>query len=162
MTKCVGRAMLAIAICVALLYIYHLECPSTQLSRLEHVTVTEKAEEIVRDTKLHCPRDILNLAQEGMCLSRVRRSASKIRTCLIETESFTWKEYHLFSCDISDCTKNVKQIRTAVQLIVEAERQRKYTEDINEIEVILIRLREDNQTAFPPFWDSVDLNKRSS
>ncbi|KAJ7701152.1 hypothetical protein B0H17DRAFT_1195438 [Mycena rosella] len=108
--------LLVIAVCLALFYVYHLERPSTQLSCLE---------------------DVLSLAQEGMQLSRVQRLASRIRTRLLETESFTWKEYRLCSRNISDCTKNVKQIRTAIQLIVEAEHQRKYTEDINEIEVIL-------------------------
>ncbi|KAJ7490528.1 hypothetical protein FB451DRAFT_1389309 [Mycena latifolia] len=51
--------------------------------------------------------------------------------------TLTWTEYRLLSGDISDCAKSVREIRTAVQLIVEAERQRKYTEDINETEAIL-------------------------
>ncbi|KAJ7441434.1 hypothetical protein FB451DRAFT_1191062 [Mycena latifolia] len=63
---------------------------------------------------------------------RVKRSASNIRSRMLETNTLTWKTYRLLSRDISDCVK---------KLIVEAERQRKYTNNIKETESILTSIR---------------------
>ncbi|KAJ7490459.1 hypothetical protein FB451DRAFT_1513064 [Mycena latifolia] len=136
-----------ISACLAIFYVIYLKRPSALLSQLEHIVQT--TEEIIRDAKLRYPRDLLSLTEVGVRLLRVKRSASMIQCRLLETTTLTWKEYRLLSRDISDCFKNVGKIRTAVelddgsnknctgQLIVEAERQRRYTEDINEIEIML-------------------------
>ncbi|KAJ7490487.1 hypothetical protein FB451DRAFT_1361352 [Mycena latifolia] len=138
---------LAIVASLALLYAIHLRRPSTQLSQLEHLV--QKTEGTILDAKLHCTRDLANLLEKGVDLLKIKRAASKIHSRILETnETFTWKKYRLLSRDISDCAKSVKEIRTAVQLIVEAERQRKYTDDINETEVILTTVRSPN-TVFP-------------
>ncbi|KAJ7490519.1 hypothetical protein FB451DRAFT_1513171 [Mycena latifolia] len=130
--------LLVITACLALLYAIHLKRPATQLRQLEHLV--QKTEEIIRDSKLHCARDLANLLEKGVELLKVKRSASKIQSRMLETTALTWKKYRLLSRDISICTKNIKEIQTAVQLIVEAERQRKYTDEINETEVILASL----------------------
>ncbi|KAJ7490493.1 hypothetical protein FB451DRAFT_1165849 [Mycena latifolia] len=127
--------LLTIVAFLALLYVIHLKRPSTQLSQLEEFV--QKTESIIRDAKLHCPRDLANLLEKGVQLLKIKRAASKIQSRMLETNTLTWKKYRLLSRAISDCAKSVKEIRTAVQLIIEAERQRKYTEDINEMEVIL-------------------------
>ncbi|KAJ7490536.1 hypothetical protein FB451DRAFT_1361379 [Mycena latifolia] len=130
---------LAITVCLALLYALHLKRPSSQLSQLEHMV--QKTENIIRDAKFHCPRDLLSLTEKGVRLLEVKRSASMIQCRVLEMKTVTLKKYCLLSRDISVCTKKVKEIRTAVQLIVEAERQRKYTDDINETEIILTGVR---------------------
>ncbi|KAJ7490465.1 hypothetical protein FB451DRAFT_1165826 [Mycena latifolia] len=65
------------------------------------------------------------------------------------------------SRDISICAMNVKKIQTAIQLIVEAEHQRKYTDDINETEIILTSVRLSpaifnvwSSTGVSVFWKS--------
>ncbi|KAJ7490526.1 hypothetical protein FB451DRAFT_1165882 [Mycena latifolia] len=69
--------------------------------------------------------------------ARVKRSASMITCRILETERFTCRKYWLFSRDIANCIKSAEDIRISVQLIVEAEYQRKFAEDINETEGIL-------------------------
>ncbi|KAJ7496524.1 hypothetical protein FB451DRAFT_197668 [Mycena latifolia] len=127
--------LLVITACLALVYVVHLKHPSTQLRQLENLV--QKVEEILRDAKLHCPRDLLRLTENGVRLLEVKRSASIIQCCLLETTTLTWNKYRMLSRDISIWAESVKKIQTAVQLIVEAERQRKYTDDINETEIIL-------------------------
>ncbi|KAJ7133586.1 hypothetical protein C8R44DRAFT_900223 [Mycena epipterygia] len=122
--------LLAIVACLALLYVIHLKRPSTQLSQLEDMV--NKTEEIIRDAKSYCPRDLLRLAEEG-----VKRSASMIHCRMLEVDTLTWKKYCVLSRDIAECAKTVKNVGTAVQLIVEAERQHKYMDDINQTETIL-------------------------
>ncbi|KAJ7490494.1 hypothetical protein FB451DRAFT_1361356 [Mycena latifolia] len=132
-------ASLGIAFSLALLYAIHLERPSTQLSQLEDVVQT--TETIICDAKLHCPRNLLSLLEAGVRLLKVKRSASNIRSRMLETNTLTWKTYRLLSRDTSDCVKKVQKIQNDVQLVVEAERQRKYTNEINETEIILTSVR---------------------
>ncbi|KAJ7490470.1 hypothetical protein FB451DRAFT_1389257 [Mycena latifolia] len=128
-----------IAACIALLYVIHLKRPSTQLNQLEDTI--QQTEGNVRDAKLHCPRDLLSLTEGGLRLLEVKRSTSIIRCRMLETLTLTWKQYRILSRDISNCAKDLEKIRTAVQLVVEAERQRKYTDDINETQAMLTTLR---------------------
>ncbi|KAJ7133567.1 hypothetical protein C8R44DRAFT_900200 [Mycena epipterygia] len=134
--------LLLITACLALLYVIHLKRPSTPLSQLEDMV--KKVEEIIRDAKLYCPRDILSLANEGIRL--LQYFISTIRFILIayrcdRVDTLTWKKYCVFSRDIAECAKSVKKIRIAVQLVVEAEYRRKFTEDINQTEAILTSVR---------------------
>ncbi|KAJ7133587.1 hypothetical protein C8R44DRAFT_870960 [Mycena epipterygia] len=131
--------LLLIAASLALFYGIYLKRPSTQLGRLQDVV--KKAENIIRDAKSYCPRDILSLAEEGMRLLQIKRSASMIQCRILDADTLTWKKYRGLTRDIAECVKTVKKIRTRVQLIVEAERQRKFTEDINETETILTGVR---------------------
>ncbi|KAJ7490574.1 hypothetical protein FB451DRAFT_1389355 [Mycena latifolia] len=131
--------LLMIAACAALFYVIHLKRPSTQLNQLEDTI--QQTEEIIRDAKLHCPRDLLSLTEGGLRVLEVKRSASVMQYRLLETTTFTWKKYRILSRDISNCARHAEKIWTAVQLIVEAERQRKYTDDINETQAMLTSLR---------------------
>ncbi|KAJ7701151.1 hypothetical protein B0H17DRAFT_1128440 [Mycena rosella] len=113
--------LLKVAVCLALIHSIHLKHPSTQLS--QHEQLIQKTEGIIRDAKSQCARDLFNLVEEGCRL--------------LEAETLTWKKYRTTSRDISGCTKNLKKIQTAFQLIVEAERQHKYMDDINQMEILL-------------------------
>ncbi|KAJ7141470.1 hypothetical protein C8R44DRAFT_974967 [Mycena epipterygia] len=137
----VRYTLLAITACITLLYVVHLKRPSTQLGELED-TIKE-TEEIIQHAKSYCARDVLHLAEKGVCLLQVKRSTSMIKFRVLETNlnTLTWKKYGAFSRDIDDCAKIVEDIQTAVQLIVEAERQQKLTHDINEAETVLTNIR---------------------
>ncbi|KAJ7859903.1 hypothetical protein B0H13DRAFT_2355886 [Mycena leptocephala] len=126
---------LGIAAGLVLIYVLHLRRPSVQLSQLDDPI--NKTEEIIQNAKALCSRDLLSLTTEGVRLLEIQRSASIIQCRILETNTFTWKKYRLISRDIADCAKGVKKIRTTVQLIVEAERQRKFTDDINATETFL-------------------------
>ncbi|KAJ7490504.1 hypothetical protein FB451DRAFT_621190 [Mycena latifolia] len=145
---------LVIIICIALLYIVHLKRPSTQLSQLDNIVQTTEA--IICEAKLHCARDLVNLLVAGVWLLKVKRSASNIRSRMLETNTLTWKTYRLLSRDISDCVKKAKKIQNTVQLIVEAERQRKYTDDINETEIILASARSPGMLVYPHTMSNAD------
>lgn len=58
--------LLAIAVFLTLLYVVHLKRPSPQLRELEDMTKT--TEEIIRDAKSYCARDILHLWEKGVRL----------------------------------------------------------------------------------------------
>ncbi|KAJ7606574.1 hypothetical protein DFH06DRAFT_1486818 [Mycena polygramma] len=124
---------------LGLFYVIHVNGPSTQLSQLEDMA--KKVDELIRYAKDRCPRDELGLTQEGVRLLEIKRSASTIRCNILESNALTWKKYRLVSRDIANCIKGVRKIRTAVQLIVEAERQRKFTEDIDAKETLLSGVR---------------------
>ncbi|KAJ7921294.1 hypothetical protein B0H13DRAFT_1866896 [Mycena leptocephala] len=126
---------LGIAAGLALIYVLHLKRPSVQLNQLDDTI--NKTEKIIQNAKALCSRDLLSLTTEGVRLLEIKRSASMIQCRILETNTFTWKKYRLLSRDIADCAKGVKKIRITVQLIVEAERQRKFTDDINATETFL-------------------------
>ncbi|KAJ7441438.1 hypothetical protein FB451DRAFT_1569265 [Mycena latifolia] len=147
-------ASLGIAFSLALLYAIHLKRPLTQLSQLEDVVQT--TETIICDAKLHCPRDLVSLLEARVRLLKVKRSASMIQCQVLKTNTLTWKKYRLLSRDISDCVKKVEKIQNDIQLIVEAEHQRKYTDDINETEIILTSLRSPGMLVYPHTMSNVD------
>ncbi|KAJ7835060.1 hypothetical protein B0H13DRAFT_1913744 [Mycena leptocephala] len=92
-----------------------------------------------RATRLHQLKQIIQQTEEGFgrAKSKVKRSSSKMHCCLLEGGRLTWKQYWDLNKRVAECTTSVNNIRTAVQLIVEAELQRKLTEDINETHSIL-------------------------
>lgn len=57
---------LGVAAGLALIYAVHMKRPSVQLGQLE--SVIWKADEIIRDAKSFCPRDLLSLTAEGLRL----------------------------------------------------------------------------------------------
>ncbi|KAJ7740263.1 hypothetical protein DFH07DRAFT_1064270 [Mycena maculata] len=120
--------LLAIIVCLAVMRGIHFQRLSTQLRQLKNKV--KMAEEILQTAKLYCPMDVLCLTEQGVQLLEVSRTMSMIRCRILESGHFSWKIYRLLSRDIAACARDVKRIRTAAQLIVEAENQRRYTEDI--------------------------------
>ncbi|KAJ7141477.1 hypothetical protein C8R44DRAFT_867097 [Mycena epipterygia] len=139
--------LLGITACLTLLYVVHLKRPPTQLRELEDVI--KETEGIIRDAKLYCARDLLALAEKGVRLLEVKRSESMIQCRILEANTLTWNQYRVLSRDIVECVKTVKNIQTTVQLIVEAERQRKFTADINETETIVTSVQSPTLEAWP-------------
>ncbi|KAJ7473742.1 hypothetical protein B0H11DRAFT_2236227 [Mycena galericulata] len=132
--------LLAIIICAAVLCTIHLQRPSTQLHHLG--AKIQRAEEIVLEARDYCPRDVQpRLAEQLMRLLEVKHTASMLHCRLLETTKFTVKKYRLFSGDIAACNIKVKNICAAVELMVEEENQRRYTEDITETETMLTGFR---------------------
>ncbi|KAJ7740255.1 hypothetical protein DFH07DRAFT_839372 [Mycena maculata] len=127
--------LLAIVFCIIVFSRIHLEHPSIQLAHVEDKI--NKAEEDLRNAKLYCAKDALILAAQGVRLLEVKRTMSMIKCHSLESGTLSWKKYRLLSRDIAACAKEVKKIRTVVQLIVESEHQRKYTQVINETETML-------------------------
>ncbi|KAJ7133444.1 hypothetical protein C8R44DRAFT_772432 [Mycena epipterygia] len=124
-----------LVVTITLIFSVHLKCLSTQLYLL--TDKIQETEEILRNAKSQCARDILGLVQEEVRLLEIKSTASVIQCRVWETPRLTWKQYRVFSGHISECERNTKKIRTAIQMTVEAARRRKYTEDINEAQIIL-------------------------
>ncbi|KAK7048731.1 hypothetical protein R3P38DRAFT_2871180 [Favolaschia claudopus] len=118
-------------------YAVHLKRPSIQLNRLE--IFIKGTEEIILAAKGSCLRDVLSLAEESIKLLEVKRSASVIQCRILDVNRLTWKQYRILCRDIIQAVERVKRVRTTVQLIVEAERQRKFTEDIATTQTVLAR-----------------------
>ncbi|KAJ6585456.1 hypothetical protein B0H19DRAFT_1109727 [Mycena capillaripes] len=131
---------LASIIVFALVYNLYLN-RATWLRQLEQDI--QRTEEFVEQAKIKCvsPRDQLKLAQEWVRLLEIERSASEMRCRILEPGRLTWKQYSRIKRRVAECTSSVNDIRTAAQLILETERQRKLAEDIAETHSVLANAR---------------------
>ncbi|KAJ7756074.1 hypothetical protein DFH07DRAFT_1060903 [Mycena maculata] len=136
----VRYTLLALTICGALVYTVHLGHPSTQLRHLEDNII--HTEEMIRDAKSHCARDVqVGLMEQSVRLLDVKRTASMIQCRVLKSNTrtleFNVMKFRLLSRDIAACAKDVKNIQTTAQLMVETERQNRYMEDIYDAEAML-------------------------
>ncbi|KAF8182740.1 hypothetical protein K438DRAFT_1975382 [Mycena galopus ATCC 62051] len=124
---------------LAILCSIHLRSLSMQMCQL--AVLVDQIEECIRRAIVQNPRSYLTLTEQMGHLLESAAMASSIKCRILNSgtagEWFGWNKYWSLSSDIGECTKGVKTIRTAVQLILEAERQRKLTDDIQEIQFIL-------------------------
>ncbi|KAJ7274007.1 hypothetical protein C8J57DRAFT_1467063 [Mycena rebaudengoi] len=147
----VRYTVLGLVTALAVICAVHFKLPSTQLDLL--VNGIQNTEDIIHGAKLECVRDQVGLTEAGIRLLEIKRLASMIRCRILETSTVTWNKFRQLSQDIAECEIDVKKICTAVQagsfssnkyseLTVEAERQRKYTEHINETQTVLTAVRD--------------------
>ncbi|KAJ6583839.1 hypothetical protein DFH09DRAFT_262758 [Mycena vulgaris] len=120
--------------CLGVIYAVYLKHPLTQLRQLEKML--ETTEDLVRTAKVQCPRDHLSLAEAWIRFLEVKHSTSIIKYTILETPRLTWTKYRLLSRDVAERITQIKRIHTAVQLTVEAERQRKLATEIDDAEFI--------------------------
>ncbi|KAJ7756089.1 hypothetical protein DFH07DRAFT_1027781 [Mycena maculata] len=105
--------LLVLTVSVALIYAIHLKRLSVQLHQLEEDV--NRAEEIIRVAVLYCARDVqVGLAEQGVRLLDVY--------------------FQVNFCDVSN--PRVKRVY-GPQLMVESQRQDRYTEDIDDAEAML-------------------------
>ncbi|KAJ7643712.1 hypothetical protein FB45DRAFT_1020532 [Roridomyces roridus] len=134
--------LLAFFACSTLLHTIHLQRPSVQLARAENQV--QQTEEIIQHARSFCAAtDFVYLGEQAVRLLGVKRTLSIVKCCLLEAESsfLTWKRYRLLSKDIAACAIEMSKIRDTVELLVESERQRRLTEDINNTETVLYSLQ---------------------
>ncbi|KAF8142201.1 hypothetical protein K438DRAFT_1785054 [Mycena galopus ATCC 62051] len=105
---------LGFLLALAILLSVHFRSPSMQMGGLE--ILIDQTEEHIRP-----------------------KTASLIKSRMLSSETgwFSWNQYWLLSSDIGECIKGVKETRAAIQLIVEAEHQRRVSDDILEMQFIL-------------------------
>ncbi|KAJ7643709.1 hypothetical protein FB45DRAFT_1052610 [Roridomyces roridus] len=125
----------------ALVHAIHLQRPSIQLARVE--LQVKETEEIIQYARSFCPaKDFLSLGEQAVWLLEVKRTVSIVKCHILESKSgLSWKKYRLLSKDIALCVLDVQKIRAAVELVVETENQRRFTESINETESLLAGFR---------------------
>ncbi|KAJ7681713.1 hypothetical protein B0H14DRAFT_3061055 [Mycena olivaceomarginata] len=128
---------LGLLLALAIVCSIHLKSPKAQLAHL--AVFVDKIEEDIRRAMVHAPRNYSSLVEQMRRLHEVAKTASLIKCRILnsESESFSWNRFRVLSSDIGECTKDTKNICTAVKLILEAERQRKLTYDIMEIQFAL-------------------------
>ncbi|KAF8140845.1 hypothetical protein K438DRAFT_1785310 [Mycena galopus ATCC 62051] len=136
-------------IAVAVLCSIHLRSPTTQIRLL--AVLIDQTEEYIRRAMVQNPRSYLSLTDQMSHLLESTKTASSLKCRILNspTERLSWNKYWLLSGDIGECRKGIKKIRTAVQLILEAEHQRKLTDDILEIQFILTASNTGSRTTFP-------------
>ncbi|KAJ6583866.1 hypothetical protein DFH09DRAFT_1308586 [Mycena vulgaris] len=132
---------LGLATCLGSFYAVYLKHPSTQLRQLEKMLAT--TEGLIGSAKAQCSRNQLSLAEEWVRFLEVKHSASVLKYDILETPRLTWTKYRLLSRDMTDHITHVQSIHTAVQLTIEAERQRKLTAEIDDAELILYSINAD-------------------
>ncbi|KAJ7226523.1 hypothetical protein C8J57DRAFT_1252612 [Mycena rebaudengoi] len=126
---------------ITIITIFHFKHPSSKLSQLEEAM--KEVHDMIHRARMKCPRDHLNLTEEKVRLLQIQRAASIVQSRLLRMGnfSFNFRMRRSISQSIIECEEDLKRIRTAVQLILEAERQRRYTEDINETRNVLTTVR---------------------
>ncbi|KAJ7893409.1 hypothetical protein B0H14DRAFT_2684841 [Mycena olivaceomarginata] len=129
--------VLALSLALAIVCSTHLKSPRMQLGHL--TAFIDQLEEDIRRAMVHVPRSYSSLAEQMRRLHEVAKKASSVKCHILksESESFSWNRFRALSSDIGECTKNAENICTAVELILEAERQRKLAYDIMEIQFAL-------------------------
>ncbi|KAJ7643705.1 hypothetical protein FB45DRAFT_895846 [Roridomyces roridus] len=133
--------LLALFALLILGHAIHLQRPSVRLNCVErHV---DKAEATICHAKSYCSsKDFLCLCKQGLRLLEVKRTLSRVKCCILgSTAVLTWKKYRILSKDIETCAKDIEKIRAVVELILEVERQRRFTEDISDTEAMLSGFR---------------------
>ncbi|KAJ7430996.1 hypothetical protein FB451DRAFT_1422039 [Mycena latifolia] len=128
---------LGIAACLGAIYALYLKNLSTLLDQLEKIL--EVTDALIWRAKSQCPMhmDQNSLAEMTVRLLQATKATSSIKSRILDTQQFTWKTYPQFYTDITELTNRVKNIKNAVQLITEAERQRKLAMEISEVQFIL-------------------------
>ncbi|KAJ7813311.1 hypothetical protein B0H13DRAFT_1925565 [Mycena leptocephala] len=120
----------------AMLCTVHLRSPSMQFRRLAHAI--DRTDELIRRATAQCPREHFSLTEEMRWLLETNTSASLIKCRILSSEEqFNWRKFQMLSNDIAGCAKRVRNIRTAILLIVEAEHQRKLAADTKETQFML-------------------------
>ncbi|KAF8142190.1 hypothetical protein K438DRAFT_1878611 [Mycena galopus ATCC 62051] len=122
---------------LATLCLIQIKFPSTQIRHL--ATSIDQTEECLRRAMVQNPRSYLRLTEQMGHLLELTKTASSIKCRILNSENewFSWNRYRLLSSHIRKCTKGVQEIRTAVQLILEAEHQRKLADHVQETQFIL-------------------------
>ncbi|KAJ7113981.1 hypothetical protein C8R44DRAFT_740854 [Mycena epipterygia] len=120
--------VLGLGVSVVVLYAGHLKRPSMRIHHLAG-TVTD-TENNIKKAKSMCPRDHISLTEESMPRLGWTLNIDK---------------YWQLARDIYQCEKEMNRIQTAVQLTVEAERKRKYTNYIDETQAIVTNRFTGNQ-----------------
>ncbi|KAJ7878287.1 hypothetical protein B0H13DRAFT_2279099 [Mycena leptocephala] len=128
---------LGLLLVFAMLCTIHLRSPSMQFRRLAHAI--DQTDDLIQRTMAQFPREHFSLTEEKGRLLETNTSASLIKCRILssEEEQFNWKKFRMLSNDIAGCAKRVRNIRTAVLLIVEAGHQRKLAANIKETQFIL-------------------------
>ncbi|KAJ7328258.1 hypothetical protein DFH08DRAFT_940580 [Mycena albidolilacea] len=137
---------LGLLLAAAILCKTHLQSPSRQLSQL--AVSLNHTEEYIREAMVETPRSYSRLTDQMRRLFDVTNTASCIKCRILrsETKVFSWKGFRSLSKDtgeritrfrslsneIGECICCVKDIRTAVELILEAEHQRRLAGDLME------------------------------
>ncbi|KAJ7016874.1 hypothetical protein C8F04DRAFT_1119418 [Mycena alexandri] len=122
------------AVCT-LLYNIHIRSPLTSLHGLSQMI--DQTTVRIRYATAHCPRYHFALTEQTLRLLQVDHNASRIYCHIRALEGFGWTKYRRGFKEINACIKRVQGIDNAVEHIIEAERQRQLSDDMNEVQTVL-------------------------
>ncbi|KAJ7847650.1 hypothetical protein B0H13DRAFT_1907221 [Mycena leptocephala] len=110
----------------------NLRLPSVRLKKLEqYIEETMKIHAIAVQELERNPRFI---SETSLKLAHIKLSESVLRTKMLGGKDIIWKKYvqHLRGLlfHIGECQRDVQDIRTSILMVLECNRQRRYTEDI--------------------------------
>ncbi|KAJ7328326.1 hypothetical protein DFH08DRAFT_967469 [Mycena albidolilacea] len=137
---------LGLLLAAATLCKIHLQSHSIQLSRLE--VALNHTEEYIQEATVEAPQSYSKLSDQRRRLIEVAKTASRIKCRILrsQTKALSRKglrslfkaiaermtRFRSLSNEIGGCIRCVTDIRTAVELILDAERQRKLASDLME------------------------------
>ncbi|KAJ6482625.1 hypothetical protein C8R45DRAFT_306117 [Mycena sanguinolenta] len=123
---------LGIATMSVVAYSIYRDPPFARLSQVNDVVII--VDGILTRAKANCMRDHLLLAEYEIRFLRTKLSASKIHSLLLEMGTMSWKHYLqnrvAMSRNLAVCERELRDIQTALLLLIELAHQRKLAEDI--------------------------------
>ncbi|KAJ7143818.1 hypothetical protein C8R44DRAFT_758967 [Mycena epipterygia] len=115
--------------------------PSTHLGRVNSAIIATT--EILTWAKSECTRNHFDLAEKEGRLLQAKLAVSKIRSHLLEARGTSWKIYYqkirAISQSLDKCERQLREIETAILLIIETEEERELIENINKTREIVNR-----------------------
>ncbi|KAF7356277.1 hypothetical protein MVEN_00959500 [Mycena venus] len=135
--------LLGLSLASLITYAANRQRPLHKLGQVEGMI--KVVEETLERAQANSARNHVEVMDETSRLLEAKISASKIQDRLLKTQSVTtWNEFVEYLQDlreitqsISQCAKEVKEVRTSILLTIEAERRRQFSERIKECHEIL-------------------------
>ncbi|KAF7378092.1 hypothetical protein MSAN_00233400 [Mycena sanguinolenta] len=126
------------------IYSVHRNSLAARLNQVHDVIIV--VDNILTRAKAECMRDHLLLAGCETRLLRMKLSASKLHSYLLELDVMAWKHYlqnkMAISRSLAKCESELRDIQTSLLLLIESAHQRKFAEGLN--------LNTETLVSFPP------------
>ncbi|KAJ7290978.1 hypothetical protein C8J57DRAFT_1586249 [Mycena rebaudengoi] len=107
---------------------------SSQSARCE--TVMQEIEALFITLTKECARDLRFITEVGLQLTLAKQSMSELRMRMLLASEITWRAYPLHLrivlLSITECRRNLGELRSSMQVALEHARQQAYVEDINQ------------------------------
>ncbi|KAJ6480296.1 hypothetical protein C8R45DRAFT_933222 [Mycena sanguinolenta] len=124
---------LVLAVIFLVVYSIYNNPPSARLTQVNNVVIV--VDGILTRAKAECMRDHLLLAEYETRFLRMKLSASKIHSYVLELDAMAWKQYLqnriTISTSLAKCERELRDIQTSLLLLIEAAHQRKLAENLN-------------------------------
>ncbi|KAJ6591219.1 hypothetical protein DFH09DRAFT_1358574 [Mycena vulgaris] len=132
---------LVLALLFSAVYLVFHSCPTSQVVRLD--AFIKEIDVLFNIAVNECTRDPQFIYEAGLKLVELKYAVSSLRTGIISTKYIPWKKYlhHLvrLASSITECWREMNDLRVAVTLALEFARRQKFEDDIKHRTATIVR-----------------------